>query len=118
MTKEEKLRYLNEVIYALKAAGIIRKQSDLANLMGIYPTSQSCAKAGREDYLTDTFVRRLKDLMEKYPDIVLPSEEAKRKQQGVFIPLETLSLYNSMAASIDRLTRLLEDEKRRTTKGA
>lgn len=56
--------------------------------------------------------------MEKYPDIVLPSEEAKRKQQGVFIPLETLSLYNSMAASIDRLTRLLEDEKRRTTKGA
>lgn len=46
MTKEEKLRYLNEVIYALKAAGIIRKQSDLANLMGIYPTSLSCAKAG------------------------------------------------------------------------
>ena len=103
MTKEEKLRYLNSSMYALRAQGVIKTQAEFAKLVGINPTSLSAAKAARPDYLTDQLMYRIKEVMEQYGEI-----PQKPEDEGVFIPSKTLEMYTAMATSLDRLTRILE----------
>jgi hypothetical protein len=107
MTTEEKLKYLNESMYSLRAAGIIKTQGDFADLLGINRTSLSAAKACRPDYLTDQLIFRIRDLMEEYPEA--NPQKRKEDNEGVFIPSKTMEMYTAMATSIERLTRIVEN---------
>ena len=107
MTQEEKLRFLNDSMMALRAAGIIKTQSDFADLLGINRTSLSAAKACRPDYLTDQLMYRIRDLMEQYPEA--NPKKREEDEDGVFIPRKTMEMYTAMATSIDRLTRIVEN---------
>lgn len=57
---------LNKAFYHLKSIGLISKQDDLADKMSFSRTSISKAMNGYEDYLTESFMRKLNIA---YPDI-------------------------------------------------
>lgn len=106
MTKDEKLAYLNEVLYCVKAKKIVRTQTEFARVIGVDPATLSLAKNGREEYLSDSLVFRIKDYMHRN-NIVLPSEE-KTQPKPVSVPLETIEMFTTMTATIDRLSKEIE----------
>lgn len=106
MTKEERLSILNESIYVCKAKGIVRNQNEFARMIGVVPTTISSAKGGKEDYLTDQLIFRIRDFLRR-SGVTLPSED-KTTPTAISVPVETIDLYTSMAASIERLTKETE----------
>lgn len=106
MTKEEKLSFLNECLYVLKTKGIVRTQTEFARMLGIDPATLSLAKNGRDEYLSDSLFFRIRDFLHRN-DVVLPSEE-KTQQKPISVPVETIEMFTTMSATIDRLTREVE----------
>lgn len=106
MSKEEKLAFLNEVLYCVKAKKIVRTQTEFARAIGVDPATLSLAKNGRDEYLSDSLFFRIRDFLHRN-NIVLPSEE-KQHPKSVSVPLETIELFTTMSATIERLTKEVE----------
>lgn len=83
MTTDEKKQYIVDSFNTLRTQGVVKTQGEFATLLGIAERSLSSAKNGKDGYLTDSLMNRIKSLMEQYqgsekPDIetvlILPTE--------------------------------------------
>lgn len=68
MSKEDQIRYIVESFNTLRMQGVIKTQGDFATLLGISERSLSAAKNGKEGYLTDSLIARIKTYMESRTD--------------------------------------------------
>ena len=113
MTLEEKQGYLQKIFKAALGAGIIRTVKQFAEALDIDKGGLSSALNGKERYLTDSLIKKVKRWAK---DNGLEDEEGnistvKRQQpqlQGVWIPPETLELYNNIAATCRNLSEILK----------
>jgi len=64
MEYDKKIEILMESYNTLRARGVVKTWTDLANLLGINRTCLSAAKQGDEKYLTDSLVSKIKGLMD------------------------------------------------------
>ena len=83
MTTDEKKQYIVDSFSTLRSQGIVKTQGEFASLLGIAERSLSSAKNGKEGYLTDSLMSRIKAVMEQYQGsekadietvIILPTE--------------------------------------------
>lgn len=65
MSDEEKIAYVVESFNTLRARGIVKTQGDFASMLGIAERSLSAAKNGKDGYLTDSLLAKIKALMDK-----------------------------------------------------
>lgn len=105
--QEEKIHFIIDCYSLLRAKGFVKTQGDFANLLGVNQTTISMAKAGKEGYLTDNLVSKVgaktKALVGELPD-----RKEKVADKGVFVPLETIEMYTSMARSIETLSGMVD----------
>lgn len=66
MSTEEKINYIVESFNTLRAKGIVKTQGDFAALLGIGERSLSAAKNGKDGYLTDSLLAKIRTLMKQY----------------------------------------------------
>lgn len=83
MTTDEKKQYIVDSFSTLRSQGVVKTQGEFASLLGIAERSLSSAKNGKEGYLTDSLMSRIKAVMEQYQGsekadietvIILPTE--------------------------------------------
>ena len=83
MTTDEKKQYIVDSFSTLRSQGVVKTQGEFASLLGIAERSLSSAKNGKEGYLTDSLMSRIKAVMEQYQEkekadidtvIILPTE--------------------------------------------
>ena len=65
MSNEEKKAYIVECFNTLRMRGIVKTQGDFASVLGIAERSLSAAKNGKEGYLTDSLIQRIKAYMDE-----------------------------------------------------
>lgn len=66
LSQSEKCELLHSAFRTLRTRGIIKTWADLAGLLDVNPTSLSSAKNGKENYLTDSLISKVSDLLENY----------------------------------------------------
>ena len=64
MSKEEQIQYIVDSFNTLRLQGVVKTQGDFAAILGVSERSLSSAKNGKEGYLTDSFIARIKTYME------------------------------------------------------
>lgn len=104
---ESKQEYVNRVFNEARARGLCKNQKEFAQLLGMDQSTISNALQGREKYLTDSLVRRVRAWDEQVLNAYRPAPGTDTRPDLV-IPAATIDLYTSMAKSIDRLTALVE----------
>lgn len=109
MTLEERKEYLQKVYRAAFSAGLCRTMKDFANQLGVERTGLSSAMNGRENNLTDSLIMKVERyaLLNHLED-AQPQAQQQPQQQGVWIPPETLELYNNIAATCRNLSEILK----------
>jgi phage repressor protein C with HTH and peptisase S24 domain len=68
MSKEDQIKYIVESFNTLRMQGVVKTQGDFATLLGISERSLSAAKNGKDGYLTDSLIARIKTYMESRTD--------------------------------------------------
>lgn len=68
MDTQEKIDYIVGSFNTLRLQGIVKTQGDFATMLGISERSLSAAKNGKDGYLTDSLISRIKTLMERLQD--------------------------------------------------
>ena len=109
--EENKKDYVLRLYNEARSRGLCHKQSEFAELVGMNQSTISNAIHGKEQYLTESILRRLRSwerqVLRKGEDQpAQPTPEDNRPD--IVIPAATMDLYTSMAKSIDRLTALVE----------
>lgn len=97
----ELLERLTKVYEALRKQGRIHNQKDFAAMIGANPATISRAFNEDTRYLTIQLVKRAEALL----DDVQETKEPEKK--GVYIPEETVTLYNNMSESIRILSETI-----------
>ena len=91
----------------------MRTQGEFADLMGVSRNAVSLAMNGREQYLTSSLVtkaHRLRQQLLNGEAPVLPSPASPERDEaagGIYIPKETIALYESLAKTAENLTALV-----------
>lgn len=60
------MQYIVDSFGTLRRQGVVKTQGEFATLLGIAERSLSSAKNGKEGYLTDSLMSRIKAVMEQY----------------------------------------------------
>lgn len=113
METKDKLTTFREIFEELRDAGKVRTQGEFADLMGVSRNAVSLAMNGREQYLTSSLVtkaHRLRQQLLNGEAPVLPSPASPERDEaagGIFIPKETLALYESLARTAENLTAIV-----------
>ena len=68
MSKQDQINYIVESFNTLRMQGVVKTQGEFAALLGISDRSLSAAKNGKEGYLTDSLIARIKTFMESRQD--------------------------------------------------
>lgn len=85
MSTEEKINYIVDSYNTLRMKGVVRTQGEFAALLGIGERSLSAAKNGKDGYLTDSLLARIRTYMESYQD-------SETKTEGLpVIPVEAMA---------------------------
>lgn len=107
---EDKKDYINRVYRLALGAGLCNNKSEFADLLGMNRAGVNSAMNGNEKNLTDKLVQRVRmfaqthGLEEKKETQPAP---AQPRGEGVFIPPETLELYNNLSETCRNLSALL-----------
>lgn len=111
MQKSEKLQVLMSIYEDLVAAGKVKTKGEMAELLGVSRSTLSSAMNGHEDQLTDSLILKAKALRRR--EVGAPVEthhgapERNEAAGGIFIPKETLALYESLARTAENLTAIV-----------
>jgi hypothetical protein len=113
MTVEERQDYLQKVFKAALGAGLCRNTKQFAELLGIDRTGLSTALNGGEHNLTESLIKKTRlwakaNGLEDGDGNILAVKQQQPQQQGVWIPPETLELYNNIAATCRNLSEILK----------
>lgn len=87
MSTEEKINYIVESFNTLRSRGVVKTQGDFASLLGIAERSLSAAKNGKDGYLTDSLLARIRATMEQYKD----GESLGKATTIAVIPVEAMA---------------------------
>lgn len=103
---------LLELYEDLITAGKIKSKGEFAQLMGVGRNSLSLAMNGNERALTDSLMLKARALRRREfgEAPVLPSPASPERDEaagGIFIPKETLALYESLARTAENLTAIV-----------
>lgn len=113
MDKKEQKELLVQIFKDLQAAGKIRTQGDFGLLLGVTRTYISRALNGDENALSPSLMSKAVQLYNeliKGEAPVLPSPASPERDEaagGIFIPKETLALYESLARTAENLTAIV-----------
>ena len=113
MEIKDKQQAFRDVYEELRSAGKVRTQREFADLMGVSRNAVSLAMNGREKYLTPSLMTkafRLRDRLLKGETPAVPSHgpvKSAERADGIFIPRETLTLYESLARTAENLTAIV-----------
>ena len=113
MDLEEKRIYLNQTFNAALGAGLCRTSKQFAELVGVDKSSVSSAMNGSERHLTDNFIEKVHRWavqfgLEEDASVPVPPPVMPKTDGGVWIPHETLELYNNIAATCRNLSEILK----------
>lgn len=86
MSTEEKINYIVESFNTLRSRGVVKTQGEFASLLGIAERSLSAAKNGKDGYLTDSLLARIRSTMEQYKD-----EDCGKVTTIAVIPVEAMA---------------------------
>ena len=107
---EDKKDYINRVYRLALGAGLCNNKSEFADLLGMNRAGVNSAMNGNEKNLTDKLVQRVRMFAQTHgleeKKEVQPAP-AHPKGEGVFIPPETLELYNNLSETCRTLSALL-----------
>lgn len=113
MDKQSQHALLLEIFKQLQEAGKIRTQGDFAKLLGMSRNYVSRALNGADEALTPLLISKAVSLRNQLINgeaPVLPSPASPERDEaagGVFIPKETLALYESLARTAENLTAIV-----------
>ena len=113
MEKKEQHALLLQIYSELQEAGIIRTQGDFAQLLGMSRNYVSKAMNGRDEALNPRFMAKVVQLRKRVLDGETPAVpshgpvESAERADGIFIPRETLTLYESLARTAENLTAIV-----------
>ena len=111
MTFEEKKDYFQRVYRAAVGAGLCANIKQFAEVSGFNYTSLSSAMNGSEAILTDKFIAKIHRWAVQAGlevDEAIKVARPQNQQGGVWIPPETLELYNNIAATCRNLSEILK----------
>ena len=109
MTLDERKDYLQKIYHAALGAGLCRTVKEFAEGLNMDRTGLSAALNGSERNLTESLIKKVQHyaLLNNLESINKP-EQQPHQQQGVWIPPETLELYNNIAATCRNLSEILK----------
>ena len=113
MDKQSQHALLLEIFKQLQEAGKIRTQGDFAKLLGMSRNYVSRALNGADEALTPLLISKAVSLRNQLingeaPVLSSPaSPERDEAAGGIFIPKETLALYESLARTAENLTAIV-----------
>ena len=113
MDKQSQHALLLEIFKQLQEAGKIRTQGDFAKLLGMSRNYVSRALNGADEALTPLLISKAVSLRNQLINgeaPVLPSPASPERDEaagGIFIPKETLALYESLARTAENLTAIV-----------
>lgn len=113
MDKQSQHALLLEIFKQLQEAGKIRTQGDFAKLLGMSRNYVSRALNGADEALTPLLISKavsLRNQLINREAPVLPSPASPERDEaagGIYIPKETIALYESLAKTAENLTALV-----------
>ena len=113
MNKNDQQALLLEIFEELQAAGKVRTQGDFAKLLGMSRNYVSRALNGYEGALSPMLMSKavqLRNQLIKGETPAVPSHapvESAERADGIFIPRETSTLYESLARTAENLTAIV-----------
>lgn len=112
MEPKEIQQALLDLYEDLLTAGKIKTKGEYAQLMGVGRNSLSLAMNGSEKALTDSLMLKARALRRRVfeENAPVPSHgpvESAERADGIFIPRETLTLYESLARTAENLTAIV-----------
>ena len=113
MEIKDKLATFRGIFEELRDAGKVRTQGEFADLMGVSRNAVSLAMNGKDKYLPSSLITkayRLRNQLMNGEAPVLPSPASPERDEaagGIFIPKETLALYESLARTAENLTAIV-----------
>ena len=108
---EDKKDYINRIYRLALGAGLCNNKKEFADLLAMSRTGISAAMNGGDRHLTDKLIQRVRMFaqtngLEGKKEEAQPAP-AQPKGEGVFIPPETLELYNNLSETCRTLSALL-----------
>ena len=109
--EKDKLTRLKDALNLLRLEGVVRTQSDFAELLGRSRSAISAAMHGNEKYLTEGLVQKaeLEAQRVTMPEVAAPD---------IVIPAATAKMYADMAESIRILSELVAAQQGEKAQGA
>lgn len=108
--EKDKLTRLKDALNLLRLEGVIKTQTDFADLIGRSKSAVSAALHGNEKYLTEKLVQRAEAEAQRatMPETQMPD---------IVIPAATAKMYADMAESIRILSEIVAAQQGEKAKG-
>lgn len=101
---DERQDYIIKIIGLAKARGLCKTQKEFAQLLGIDPTGLSLAVNGNPRGLTNSLVGKIRAFSMEHG---LETGTPAPKPGGVYLPPETLELFNNLSETLRLQAELL-----------
>lgn len=101
---DEKQEYIQNILRLAKAQGLCKTQKEFARLVGIDPAGLSMAINGHERFLTNSLVGKVRAFSMEHG---LETGTPAPKPGGVYLPPETLELFNNLSETLRLQAELL-----------